>query len=214
MPAKILEKIVRKAAAIRHRSMLQQCRQIDGWLTKREALGLFLIAKRMPSGARILEIGSWKGKSTFALASGLASGTIFALDPFDAAGEPESREAYEKQRGDMPLLDQFKANLGGQGLWNKISVCQGYSSDFAGKFQDLDFVFIDGDHSKEGCAYDFLTFSGAVKSGGLIGFHDYDPDRQDFGPTWVVENHVKKSPLWEFSEKWDSLIVFERRTAS
>jgi predicted O-methyltransferase YrrM len=36
----------------------------------------------------------------------------------------------------------------------------------------LDFLFIDGDHSYEGVKADFLDYSGFVRPGGLIAFHD------------------------------------------
>ena len=36
----------------------------------------------------------------------------------------------------------------------------------------LDFLFIDGDHSREGVWQDFLMYSTLVRPGGLVGFHD------------------------------------------
>lgn len=212
MAAGVISKVRTKIAALRHRGWLRECRAIDGWLTDAEAIALYDLARRLSAPARILEIGSWKGKSTFALASGLTEGVIFALDPFDGSGEPDSRQAYENSRGSVPLLAQFKTNLSRRGLWNKIAVRQGYSKDFAGSFQDLDLVFIDGDHSREGCAYDFTEFGKAVKPGGYLAFHDYDPARPDLGPTWTVENLVQQSGNWIPVGQWDSLIVIRRST--
>jgi len=36
----------------------------------------------------------------------------------------------------------------------------------------LDFLFIDGDHTYEGVSMDFDTYSGLVRPGGLVAFHD------------------------------------------
>lgn len=36
----------------------------------------------------------------------------------------------------------------------------------------LDFLFLDGDHSREGVELDFIMYSGLVRPGGWIGFHD------------------------------------------
>jgi len=36
----------------------------------------------------------------------------------------------------------------------------------------LDFLFIDGDHSREGVWADFRLYSPLVRAGGLIAFHD------------------------------------------
>lgn len=59
-------------------------RKVDGWLTFREGLFLFNSTKRCRSGSIIVEIGSWKGRSTICLAKGSKAGKgakIFAIDP-------------------------------------------------------------------------------------------------------------------------------------
>lgn len=38
----------------------------------------------------------------------------------------------------------------------------------------VDFLWIDGDHSYKGCKADFENYSSFVKPGGLIGIHDYN----------------------------------------
>ena len=43
---------------------------------------------------------------------------------------------------------------------------------------ELDFLFIDGDHSYEGVRADFELYSGMVRQGGLIALHDINPDRR------------------------------------
>jgi len=40
------------------------------------------------------------------------------------------------------------------------------------EFAPYDFLFIDGDHSYEGCKADWDNYSPMVRPGGLIGFHD------------------------------------------
>lgn len=45
---------------------------------------------------------------------------------------------------------------------------------------DIDFLFIDGDHTYEGVKQDYEMYSSLVRPGGLIGFHDviYDSEIQ------------------------------------
>ncbi len=185
-------------------------REIEGWLTDREALGLYRTAQSLPNPCKIVEIGSWKGKSTFCLAKGIRSGFVVAIDPFDAAGESGSRELYHAQQGSAPLVEQFKSNLAPYGLLDKIDIRAGYSSAFAGAIKEIDFLFIDGDHSKEGCEYDFRTFGPEVKRGGFLGFHDYDKRRLELGPGWVVETIVRPSAEWAFWKRHESLIIFKK----
>lgn len=184
---------------------------IDGWLTPAEAKGLFEVAAVAGTDATVLEIGSWKGKSTWCIAHGLQKGTIHCIDPFNAAGEEGSVQIYEKMKGRKSLLDQFKQNMSAAPAGVNVVVHQGYSSDFTGVVKGIDFLFIDGDHSIDGCKYDFEHFQQDVKSNGFIAFHDYYPDRHDLGPTWVVDNMLKDNPAYTHYQNYDSLCVYKKK---
>jgi predicted O-methyltransferase YrrM len=54
----------------------------------------------------------------------------------------------------------------------------------------LDFVFIDGDHSYDGCMLDIILWSRKVKSGGIVSGHDYIYKRQGEGVKRAVDNYV------------------------
>lgn len=187
-------------------------KNIQGWLTPSEALGLRYVASKLNKNSRVLEIGSWKGKSTYCIAHGLVDSTIFCIDPFNADGELQSKSSYELERGDEDLLTQFNKNVKG---FNKIQInpYKGYSQDFVGKVNDVDFLFIDGDHSQEGCKFDFDHFEDIVKPGGYIAFHDYHPKRKEVGPTYVIEQIVSKNNNYKWMYRFDSLVVFQKKTA-
>ena len=56
--------------------------------------------------------------------------------------------------------------------------------------QKLDVLFIDGDHTYEGVAADFLAYRELVRDGGIIAFHDIQPDGRARGidsDAWVGE---------------------------
>ena len=190
--------------------IINNYRNIDGWLTDKEAYGLYNISGKLPEKGVVVEIGSWKGKSTYCIAKGLKKGVIFAIDPFNAEGEAGSKEIYEENKGTQPLIDQFQDNMKLAKGNNSIEILQGYSNQFADHFQKIDFLFIDGDHSIEGCQYDYQTFSGIVKIGGYIAFHDFYSDRDDLGPTWVIKNLVNNDTRFVFFRQYDSLWVAKR----
>lgn len=189
---------------------IRRFESVEGWLSAIEAIQLYRIASQLKKNAVIVEIGSWKGRSTLCLARGLKKGKLFAIDPFDASGEPESSETYRKQMGATPLLDQFRENMKSARVLDEIEICAGYSQQFAGKFKSIDLLFIDGDHSIEGCDRDFALFSPALVRGGYLLFHDYDPARKDLGPTWVIEHRVLPSPDFSFVGKYDTLWVAQK----
>jgi predicted O-methyltransferase YrrM len=187
-------------------------KKIEGWLSDREALSLFHLARSLPEPGTVVEIGSWQGKSTYCLAKGLKLGKIHAIDPFDTSGEPGSDALYAEHAAVLPqtLIETFKRNLNREGLLKKVEIHKGFSNQFAGEFKDIDLLFIDGDHSIEGCSYDYHEFSGAIRNGGYLAFHDYQPGRDALGSTFVVDNFVRKSPTWRHFLSADSLIVFRR----
>lgn len=185
-------------------------KKIDGWLTEREAYGLYNIASKLKSGSTIVEIGSWKGKSTFCLASGLRKGTIYAIDPFNADGEAGNKETYESKIGEKPLIDQFKENTREVHKNENIIALQGYSQEFVNKFSKIDLLFIDGDHSIEGCKYDFENFSKFIPKGGYIALHDFYEDRDELGPTWVVKNLLKNNNEFRFFRQYNTLWIAKK----
>lgn len=44
---------------------------------------------------------------------------------------------------------------------------------------EIDFLFIDGDHSERGAEKDYLIYGSMVRPGGVIAFHDILPDETD-----------------------------------
>lgn len=210
MIANRFRKIFNKSLGSSRKNLLASYSAIDGWLTPAEAHGLFEIAGLLKKNAVVLEIGSWKGKSTFCIAQGLKHGIINCIDPFNAAGEEGSKEIYEKTKGEKTLLEQFKTNLIKIPSSVKIKTFQGYSHEFVGNINNIDFLFIDGDHSIEGCRYDFENYENEINIGGYLAFHDYDATRPELGPTWVIDNLVKKNPSYRVYKSFDSLTVFKK----
>ncbi|WP_119081153.1 class I SAM-dependent methyltransferase [Chitinophaga alhagiae] len=191
----------------RIRKKISAFEAIDGWLTPNEALGLYLLASKLPPHATVVEIGSWQGKSTYCLARGLRSGTIHAIDPFNASGgfDLRSEQEYMQKKADTDLLALFRENMSRLGVLHKINVKQGYSSQFAGDFEKIDLLFIDGDHSIPGCIADFEQYAPRLAPGGWIAFHDYYAESTDLGSTFVVNNLVMPSANFRFYRSFDTL---------
>lgn len=210
--AKTFRKMYRAMADRSILSRIGSYAEIDGFLTRAEAAALHRCASQLPPGAHVLEIGCWKGKSTYCIASGLTpgEGKVYVIDPFNAAGESGSKEVYHEAKGELPLMEQFKANMRRRGVLDRIEILQGYSQEFAGKVPPLGMLFIDGDHSIGGAKADFDNFSDQVSPGGFIAFHDYDAQRADLGPTWVTHNRLLPGGKFVFHGLFDRLWVGKR----
>lgn len=147
--------------------------KIDGWLSEIVINKFISIIKTLPENSNILEIGSWKGKSTtlFALASSQES-KVYAIDPF--SGSQEHHHIFGQE---IDTYADFQRNIELNKIENKVIVLKGTTNDFKDSMTvkniNFDFVFIDGSHNYQDVLLDFQIWFPRVKTNGWIAFHDY-----------------------------------------
>jgi predicted O-methyltransferase YrrM len=136
---------------------------IEGWLSEYEQFALLhlpALVDHLPGA--LVEIGSFKGKSTIALALGsslmsLRKRPIYAIDPFIV---PPFQLFWDNVRNYK--LEKFIIPI------KKLST-QAY--DDCPK--SIAALFIDGDHEYSSVKHDIDHYVSRVIKGGLIAFHDY-----------------------------------------
>lgn len=152
---------------------------VEGWMSMEELGWLAVQAK---ARSAIVEIGSWKGRSTKALALA-TDGIVVAVDHW-LGSEGERATSYKEaaDRGQLGMLAVFMTNLNVELEAGKVLPIVGKSSDILGDvrtvllargIQRIDMLFIDGDHSYASVKSDIETYVPLVKPGGLICGHDY-----------------------------------------
>jgi MMP 1-O-methyltransferase len=192
---------------------------IDGWLTVDEAITLYELSRALPHEAPVaVEIGSWQGKSSVCLASGLQGKRqprLCCIDPFDASGDGESAPTYGQRARqiDGELRRTFEQNLREVGLRDLIEVRQGFSHEQAQQWQEpIDLLFLDGDHSYAAVRQDFEDWAPKVRPGGYLVMHDVvHPQHQ--GPARVVDELVHNDPQWVDVRTVDSMFVARKSMA-
>lgn len=139
---------------------------ISGWLTKREAFLLYRLAKRCTGKGVILEIGSWKGKSTVCLAQGSRDGAgvqVHAVDPFTGSSE----------HGEVYTFPEFRHNIDRSGVSSLVIPTQKTSKEAAqGWTKPIELLWIDGAHEEEFVRLDYALWEPNLVPGGVIAFHD------------------------------------------
>lgn len=144
--------------------------EVDGWLDDREGVLLFELAKNCQGRGTIVEIGSWKGKSTIWLGKGSMAGRkvkVWAIDPH--TGSDEHRQVL----GAVNTFDEFMRNIARSGLDGLVAPIVKSSKDAAKGFEGpVEFVFIDGAHDYESVKTDFEVWFPKVVEGGTVAFHD------------------------------------------
>lgn len=134
-------------------------------LTRAERLLLYHLALQQPANARILEVGSYLGASAcFLVAAAMEiGGKVHCVDTWQNEAMTE---------GSRDTWAEFQINTAPYALM--IIPHRGRSVDVAQTFKErLDLLFLDGDHSYEGCRADVLAWLPHLKPGGIIVMHDY-----------------------------------------
>lgn len=164
---------------------------VEGWLTVEEGELLYRLARACAGRGAIVEIGSFKGKSTIWLAKGALAGArakVVAIDPHTGS--------EEHRRGDHALwtYDDFLANLRRAGVEEAVIPLVTTSAEAANSFdQPVELLFIDGDHSYKMVRQDFDLWFPRLLEGGYLLMHD--TIRWD-GPRRVARECVYRSQVF------------------
>jgi hypothetical protein len=155
------------------------------------------VLTRVPAGACGVEVGVFAGQMSAALLRGDPALYLTMVDSWEGGGE-----AYTGDSGDWhatltdasqdEFMRQARQRVAFAG--KRAEVVRARSMDAAftvGVGKAFDFVFIDADHSYEGCAADIAAWAPKVKPGGYICGHDYENvDFPKFGVTRAVNEFV------------------------
>jgi predicted O-methyltransferase YrrM len=192
---------------------------IPGYLTWHEGYALLSFAEQWPSDGDIVEIGSFKGKSTCYLAQGCATsgrGVVYAVDHFK--GSPEHQKGGHEETREIvetgSTFDEFVRNLGAHGLGERVKPIVGDSTQAAAGWNGaIRMLFIDGDHSFDGTRTDFEAWFPHVSDTGLVCFHDYQNTHYLDGVTRFIDTQVTPRPDMRLIHRSNSLMTFMKVAA-
>jgi predicted O-methyltransferase YrrM len=134
-------------------------KDVPGWLSDEEGEALYELAQACTGKGVIVEIGSWKGKSTICLGLGSRAGNgvrVFAIDPH-----------ADYRHG------EFKDNIERAGIADLVTPVQGLSQQVAADFDEpIELLFVDGSHEEDDVREDFEKWVPKVVERGTVAFHD------------------------------------------
>jgi MMP 1-O-methyltransferase len=142
-----------------------------GFLGESEARFLGLLAACVPARGAIVEIGSFKGKSTVMLASVAAHyglGPVIAIDPHTAPAVTDAKIAPGSS-----TFEEFISALRSAHVEDSVEIHRAYSREAAkGWNRPIRLLWIDGDHTFAGAREDFELFSPFLSNGAVVAMHD------------------------------------------
>lgn len=178
MPSRSLDPTTGETPAAPSRTpvpTLEEARQAaakaEGWLQPQEGPLLFELASKCTGRGGIVEIGSWKGKSSIWLAMGArASGTsarITAIDPHTGSDEHQSPD------GQVWTFDAFRQNIEAAGVADRIDPIVDFSTEAAKTYAGpVELLWVDGAHDYDSVVADIESWEPKLVEGGVIAFHD------------------------------------------
>jgi predicted O-methyltransferase YrrM len=136
----------------------------------------------------VVEIGSWKGKSTVWLATGVRPSTgtlVYAIDPHEQSLEDPN----------AATLAELEQNLAQSGVAHLVVPIVNASHNAASTFTETPgVVFVDGSHLPEAVRTDLDDWFPKLADGGVLALHDVINRR------WSGPRSVLRELLWRSTE--------------
>ena len=174
--------------------------EIDGWLSDGEGELLYNLAKQVPREQAIVELGSWKGRSTVWLARGAAAGhgaTVYSIDP-------HSGSKAHVSEGEMNTYTAFLTNLTKAGVQATVVPLVTTSDKCARCWRKgVGLLWIDASHEYGDVKHDFLSWKQHLLHGAMVAIHDCDKP----GPAQVVEEYLNHYGDFTTIQSVDTIIV-------
>ena len=140
---------------------LASTNNIPGWMSEDECKFLRQVAPQMKS---VVEIGSWKGRSTKEFLD--AGAQVTAVDHWSGSPTDDTHQLAQEE----DVFEQFMSNVG---HYSNLKVMRMFSLEAAPQFEDksVDMVFIDASHDYENVKADIAAWRGKAKK--IVAGHDY-----------------------------------------
>lgn len=145
--------------------------RITGWLSEDEAQFLYELSGFVEKGQRIVEVGSYEGKSTVSLALGARNEVLVV------AVDPHQGDISEVQAGKVVnTYEKFLSNIKFAGVDQRILVKKMSSVDAAKDYtgEPIGLLFIDGWHSTAAVLEDIDAWLPYLHPEGIVVIDDWN----------------------------------------
>ena len=193
-------------------AVLASVADVEGWMTRDQARLLWDSARALVSGDRVVEIGSYQGRSTVVLAQAVPDGVaLFAIDPHagtDRGPEEITGKEIEAEQDSA----RFQANLERAGIRDRVTYLRRWSDaaldEVPGRVQLL---YIDGAHRYGPARDDIVRWGARVAPGGTLLIHD---SFSSIGVTGAIMTALTGSSRWRYLGRAQSMTRYRRERLS
>jgi predicted O-methyltransferase YrrM len=146
---------------------------VEGWLSEGQARRLWHAGREVTPPGQIVEIGSFRGRSTIVLSRAAPEGVqIVAIDPHAGGDRGPQEIAPEAERGQSDN-EVFRANLERAGVNGRVRHVRRMSNEaHADVDGPIDLLYVDGAHRYAPARDDIAAWGARVPVGGTLLVHD------------------------------------------
>jgi SAM-dependent methyltransferase len=192
-------------------SALAAVSEVEGWMTDDQARRLWDAARAVPPGGRIVEIGSYRGRSAIVLARAAAPGSeVVAIDPHAGNDRgPQEIEGYASEAESDHAA--FLGNLEGAGVRDRVRHVRLPSERAHPEVTgDIALLYVDGAHRYGPARNDIRDWGARVAPGGTLLIHD---GFSSIGVTLATLRLLVPSRSFRYAGRTGSLVEYRRETA-
>jgi Methyltransferase domain len=185
---------------------------VQGWLTDAQAQRLWDRAAALRAPGRIVEIGSFRGRSTIVLASAAPDGVeLVAIDPHGGGDRGPQEIVPDAEQGEQDFA-AFRANLRSAGVEERIRHLRTPSLAALGEVHGpVDLLYVDGAHRYRPARGDIERWGARVAPGGTMLVHD---SFNAIGVTLAQLRVLLLSCDWRYRGRSGSLAEYRRERLS
>lgn len=185
---------------------------VGGWLSRAQAGRLWDRAVELSPGDRVVELGSFHGRSAIVLASAAPAGvTITTVDPHAGNDRgPQEIEGFDREAERDNAT--FHANLTRAGVDDRINHVRDFSQAALGHVDgSVDLLYIDAAHRFGPALADIRAWGERVSPGGTMLVHDAF---SSLGVTLALMVSTMPGPNFRYVGRTGSLAEFRRTDLS
>jgi predicted O-methyltransferase YrrM len=193
-------------------NVMDQVSDVDGWMTPGQASTLFDAATRCPDAGLIVEIGSFRGRSTIVLASAAAPGVeVVAIDPHAGNDRgPQEIDGFADEAADDHQV--FLSNLERAGVAGRVRHLRMFSDAALAEIdRPIDVLYIDGAHRYAPALADIRGFGDRVADGGTMLIHD---SFSSIGVTFAILRQLVVNGRFRYVGRSRSMTIYRADLSS
>jgi predicted O-methyltransferase YrrM len=181
---------------------------VEGWLSEAQARRLHECAGRVQAPARIVEIGSFRGRSAIVFAHAATEGVeVVAIDPHAGNDRGPQQIQGTTAQGDSDHT-AFRANLERAGVAERVRHVRLPSQEALGAVEgDVAVLYVDGAHRYRPARDDIVRWGARVADDGTLLIHD---SFSSIGVTLAILRHLMFSGEFAYVGRTSSLAEYRR----